>query len=161
MTHTETAIIPQPVAVFDTLFRSAKIVPFGDRRHRQPTGSRNHAFCERPLCAPKAVIRALAKFYYRSHGVFAKTRADYQSSHETHLVIEEQFMPGAASLPNPAQRCRLRRAAPSTWIDHETPSPRPAHRLIPVAIHSRPSWSLRPARVRKGEPPACAMDTKQ
>ena len=47
----ETAIIPQPVAVFDTLFRSAKIVPFGDRRHRQPTGSRNHAFCERPLCA--------------------------------------------------------------------------------------------------------------
>jgi hypothetical protein len=82
--------------------------------------------------APQAVIRALAKFYYRSHGVFAKTRADYQSSHETHLVIEEQFMPGAASLPNPAQRCRLRRAAPSTWWnDHETPSPRPAHRLIP------------------------------
>jgi len=66
-------------------------------------------------CAPEAVIRALAKFYYRSHCVFAKTRADYQSSHETHLVIEEQFMPEAASLPNPAQRCRLRRAAPSTW----------------------------------------------
>jgi hypothetical protein len=81
---------------------------------------------------PEAVIRALAKFYYRSHGVFAKTRADYQSSHDTHLVIEEQFMPEAASLPNPAQRCRLRRAAPSTWWnDHETPSPRPAHRLIP------------------------------
>src|SRR6267378_4542906 len=31
----------------------------------------------------------------------------------------------------------------------------------PVAIHSRPSWSLRSTRVRKGEPPACAMDTKQ
>ncbi|UPK37985.1 hypothetical protein IVB18_12210 [Bradyrhizobium sp. 186] len=79
------------------------------------------ANCRRPLdpsngsFAPEAVIRALAKFYYRSHGVFAKTRADYQSSHETHLVIEKQFMPEAASLPNPAQRCRLRRAAPSTW----------------------------------------------
>jgi hypothetical protein len=84
------------------------------------------------MTALEAVIRALAKFYYRSHCVFAKTCADYQSSHETHLVIEEQFMPEAASLPNPAQRCRLRRAAPSTWWnDHETPSPRPAHRLIP------------------------------
>jgi hypothetical protein len=62
--------------------------------------------------APEAVIRALAKFYYRSHCVFAKTRADYQSSHETHLVIEEQFMPEAASLPNPAQRCHLRGRPP-------------------------------------------------
>src|SRR3979411_2743469 len=82
--------------------------------------------------APEAVIRGLAKFYYRMHCVFAKTRADYQSSHDTHLVIEEQFMPEAASLPNPAQRCRLRRAAPSTWWnDHETPSPRPPPRRTP------------------------------
>src|SRR3979490_3442836 len=78
------------------------------------------------------------------------------------LAIEEQFMPGAASLANPPQRCRLRRAAPSTWWnDHETPSPRPAHRLIPSqfiqgrhGVYDQREW-------RKGEPPACAMDTKQ
>jgi hypothetical protein len=59
--------------------------------------------------APEAVIRALAKFYYWGRGVFAKTRADYQPSHET-LSIEEHFTPGAASLAhhNPNNNCLWR-----------------------------------------------------
>src|SRR5258708_10658651 len=56
-----------------------------------------------------------------------------------------------ASLATPAQRCHLRRAAPSAWWnDHETPSPRPAHRLIPSQFIQAPSPDgLRDSRRRR------------
>jgi hypothetical protein len=44
--------------------------------------------------APAAVIRALAKFYYWGRGVFGKTRADYQPSHETQSRYRRAFCAG-------------------------------------------------------------------
>ena len=62
----------------------------------------------------QAVIRALAKFYYRSHSVFAKTRPDYQPSHEIQSRYRGAIYGGAASLANP-HSLSSSAGGPSTW----------------------------------------------
>ena len=52
--------------------------------------------------APDAVIRAVAKFYYWSRGVFAKPRADYQHSKEF-----TRIWAGSTALRRPGWRFRF------------------------------------------------------